>query len=53
VASEVVDDLLHLNLIVGQTPYRHSCVRIAPSILNSDEDINLTIDRLKDYLNAS
>lgn len=53
VASEVVDDLVHLNLIVGQTPYRHSCVRIAPSILNSDEDINLTIDRLKDYLNAS
>ncbi len=33
--------------MIGQTPYRNSCLRIAPSIVNDIEDINITLEILE------
>jgi selenocysteine lyase/cysteine desulfurase len=50
--GEVVEALLERGLITGQTPYRSSAVRLAPSIVNSEEDTERAIRTLKEYLNA-
>ncbi|MDA3643111.1 aminotransferase class V-fold PLP-dependent enzyme [Saccharopolyspora indica] len=44
--AEVVERMLHAGVIVGQTPYRSSAVRIAPGVLNSVQDIDRAVDAL-------
>lgn len=48
--SDVVDRLIERGMIIGQTPYKKSCVRIATSILNSEEDIHNAINIMQEYL---
>jgi selenocysteine lyase/cysteine desulfurase len=51
-AQTVVEALLQRGLITGQTPYRDSRVRIAPSIVNSDEEIAYATRTLEEYLHG-
>ena len=50
--GKVVEDLLARGIVAGQTPYRASAVRLAPSIVNSDEALERAICILKEYLYA-
>jgi selenocysteine lyase/cysteine desulfurase len=49
---QVVEDLLTRRLITGQTPYRNSAVRLAPSILLADDEISQTTRILENYLDG-
>jgi len=51
--DRVVEGLLDRGLIAGQTPYRTSAIRLAPSLVNSEQDIARAARILKEYLNGS
>ena len=36
--------------MIGQTPYRNSCLRIAPSIVNEEQDIFIALKTLKNIM---
>lgn len=42
----VVQRLLEARVVAGQTPYRSSAVRFAPSVVNSPDDVDRAIDAL-------
>lgn len=44
--TTIVDAMLEKKIMIGQTPYRNSCLRIAPSIINKKEDIYRTLEAL-------
>jgi selenocysteine lyase/cysteine desulfurase len=45
--SEVVSQMLKRKIIIGQTPYQKSVCRIAPGILNSQEDLDSAEEALR------
>lgn len=48
-AGDVVEALLNVGMIAGQTPYPDSCVRLAASIVHSDDAISRAIQILDRY----
>lgn len=48
--SKIVEAMLEKKIMIGQTPYRNSCLRIAPSIINKKEDIISAMEALKDIM---
>jgi selenocysteine lyase/cysteine desulfurase len=45
--EEVVERLLARRVIASTAPYAHSCVRLAPSLLNSPEEIETTLREIR------
>ncbi|MFZ0218851.1 MAG: aminotransferase class V-fold PLP-dependent enzyme [Candidatus Aquirickettsiella sp.] len=48
--AKIVDAMLEKKIMLGQTPYRNSCLRIAPSIINQKEDIDTALEVLKNVM---
>ena len=48
--AKIVDAMLEEKIMIGQTPYRNSCLRIAPSIVNEAEDIFTALKTLKNIM---
>ena len=42
--------MLEEKIMIGQTPYRNSCLRIAPSIVNEEQDIFIALKTLKNIM---
>jgi hypothetical protein len=42
--------MLAKKIMIGQTPYRNSCLRIAPSIINQEQDIFIALKTLKNIM---
>lgn len=51
--EQVVEAMLEENIMVGQTPYRNSCLRIAPGIINEVKDIDITLQVLQSIIEDS
>jgi isopenicillin-N epimerase len=41
--NQVVDELLRHEIIASTTPYRNSCARLAPGLINNEEEVQRTI----------
>ena len=48
--AQIVDAMLEEKIMIGQTPYRNSCLRIAPSIVNEEQDIFIALKTLKNIM---
>ncbi|MFM2322876.1 MAG: hypothetical protein RLZZ225_1029 [Pseudomonadota bacterium] len=48
--ATIVDAMLAKKIMIGQTPYRNSCLRIAPSIINQEQDIFIALKTLKNIM---
>lgn len=48
--TQIVDAMLEKKIMIGQTPYRNSCLRIAPSIISTKEDVYSAIEALKNIM---
>ncbi len=49
--SSIVKKMFEKNIIIGQSPYKDSCLRITPSIYNTEEEIITACNMLNNIMN--
>ena len=47
-ASEIVKKMGEYNIIMGQSPYKESCARLTPCTYNTEQEILIACNKLKD-----